>query len=262
MVLALLLVVASGDLNGYQPGITNGRWLQAVQLVLFVATGIGILALGVAEYLRQRDGRTLLLAAWIVGTFLFASCFNWTVSGRNILPMAPAVGILLARRIGPVGGRLTVMPAAALAVSLGLSLWVVAADASLAAAARQTAAEVTARYGTGRKVHFQGHWGWQYYLQKMGAFPIDFRNAALAEGDAMVVPTYGTNIRSLPTSGFYLVESIFPPLLGKVSTMDAVLGAGFYVSQKAALPYAFGPVTPAKYDVFLFFPAEAAPVAR
>jgi len=264
---ALLLIAASGNLNGYLPGLADGRWLQFGQLVLFVAAGIGVLVFTVAEYRRLRDGKTLMLAAWIVGTFLFACCFNWTVSGRNILPMAPAVGILLAGRLRPVDGSWTlsrlVAPAMALAVSLAVSLWVVVADSSIAAAARQAAAEITGRHGKGgARVHFQGHWGFQHYMQKSGAQPIDFKNAALADGDVMAVPAYGTNIRSAGTAGFSLVETVSPPLAAGVSTMDAALGAGFYMSQKAALPYAFGPVTPAKYEVFLFAPGAAAVTAR
>jgi len=264
---ALILIALPGNLNGYRPGLADGRWFQGIQLLLFVAGGGGVLALAAAELKRQRDGKTLLLAAWIFGTFLFACCFNWTVSGRNILPMAPAVGILLAGRFRPVDGSRTwpslAAPGAALAVSLVVSLWVMVADSSIAGAARQAAAEITGRHGKGGSaVYFQGHWGFQYYMQLYGAQPIDFKNAALAAGDVMVVPAYGTNIRSAGTAGFSLVETVSLPLAAGVSTMDAALGAGFYMSRKAALPYAFGPVTPARYEVFLFTPGSAAVTAR
>lgn len=263
---ALLLIALSGDLNGYRPGLADGRWFQGVQLTLFTAAGIGVLVLAAVRFNSRRDGKTLLLAAWIFGTFLFACCFNWTVSGRNILPLAPAVGMLLAGGLRPVDGsrpRSLAAAATALAASLAVSLWVVVADSSVAGAARQAAAEITGRHGKGgRMVHFQGHWGFQYYMQKSGAKPIDFTNAALAAGDVMVVPKYGTNIRSVNSAGFSLVETVSIPLAAGVSTMDAALGAGFYMSRKAALPYAFGPVAPAQYDVFLFAPGSAAVTER
>jgi len=267
LAVALLLIVSCDSINGYLPGLADGRWLQAGQLLIFVAAGIGILALAAADYHRRRDSRSLLLLAWIAGTFLFACCFNWTVSGRNILPMAPAAGILLAGRIRLAEGGWSLprlaAPAAALALSLLVSLLVVAADSSIAGAARQAAAEITGRHGKGgARVHFQGHWGFQYYMQQYGASPIDYKNAALAEKDVMVIPSYGTNIRGVGNTGFYLLETVSPPVAAGVSTMDIVLGAGFYTSQRSALPYAFGPVTPAKYEVFLFTPAATAPAAR
>lgn len=266
-IFALILIVLPEHINEYRPGIAAGRWLQSVQLLLFVTAGLGVLYLAVAETLQRRDNGALLLAAWIFGTFLFAGFLNWTVSGRNILPMAPAVGILLARRLALPDGvgvfRRGVLPVTAVALSLLVSLAVVSADASLANAARWAASDITARYGNkSANVYFQGHWGFQYYMEQYGALAVDFDRANLAELDIMVVPTFGTNILMPTSDGFIQVDSVVSPQPFGLSTMSAKSGASFYASQMAALPFAFGPAQPVRYDLFLFSPVIAGSMSR
>ena len=36
---------------------------------------------------------------WVIGTFLFAAFLNWTVNARSLLPLTPAVAILMTRRL-------------------------------------------------------------------------------------------------------------------------------------------------------------------
>jgi len=266
-IFALILIVLPEHINEYHPGVAAGRWLQSVQLLLFVTAGLGVLYLAVAETVQRRDDRTLFLAAWILGTFLFAGFLNWTVSGRNILPMAPAVGILLARRlaISDMRGmvRVGMIPGAAVVVSLLVSLAVVSADVSLANAARWAASDITTRYGKKRAtVYFQGHWGFQYYMEQYGALAVDFDRANFAELDIMVVPTFGTNILMPTSDGFIQVDSVVSPGPSGLSTMNAKSGASFYASQMAALPFAFGPAQPVRYDLFLFSPVITGTMSR
>jgi len=74
------------------------RWGLIIHLSLFVLAGILILILAAADLWENRNAKSLLLFLWVFGTFLFASYVNWTMSARNILPMTPAVGILVMRR--------------------------------------------------------------------------------------------------------------------------------------------------------------------
>ena len=97
---ALSVFLVFKDQPLVSPGGASGRFLQ-VQLWLWVVGGISILAMAVEDARRRRDAVSGLLLLWIVGTFAFTVFVNWTVNGRSILPMAPAVGILLARRSGP-----------------------------------------------------------------------------------------------------------------------------------------------------------------
>jgi hypothetical protein len=75
------------------------RWSFVAQLALWVPVGASLIALAAAEWWRRRDSTSLLLLLWILGTMVFAGLVNWSVTGRNILPMLPAAAILIARRL-------------------------------------------------------------------------------------------------------------------------------------------------------------------
>src|SRR4029077_10652084 len=69
-----------------------------VEGALFATIGIGILALAVSDLIQQKTADSLLLSLWVFGTFFFATTMNWSITSRTILPMAPAVVILLIRQ--------------------------------------------------------------------------------------------------------------------------------------------------------------------
>jgi hypothetical protein len=66
-------------------------WLEGG---FFATIGVGILALAVLNMLQQKSADALFLLLWIVGTFCFATFFNWSITARTFLPMAPAIAIL------------------------------------------------------------------------------------------------------------------------------------------------------------------------
>src|SRR5438045_497418 len=81
-----------------------------VEGALFATIGIGILALAVADLIHQKTADSLLLSLWVFGTFFFATMMNWSITSRTILPMAPAVVILLIRQFkssAPVAATVT-----------------------------------------------------------------------------------------------------------------------------------------------------------
>src|SRR5438552_11747994 len=102
--------------------------LISIHLILFVAGGTSILALAVADYWRERDADSLFLASWVVGTFLFTAFVNWTINARSALPLIPAIGILLARRLEKLRNasqrRLAASVVIALSLSGLVSLWI------------------------------------------------------------------------------------------------------------------------------------------
>jgi 4-amino-4-deoxy-L-arabinose transferase-like glycosyltransferase len=76
------------------------KWSQVIQFGIMAILGMNLIALAVADLWNHKgDAASLFLFCWIIGTFIFASFINWSASGRSMLPMAPAAGILLVRRI-------------------------------------------------------------------------------------------------------------------------------------------------------------------
>ena len=120
------------------------RYVLSLQLALFVAGGVGALALAFTDFLRNRDANSALLLMWVLGTWVFASFVNWGVNARSVLPMIPAVGILLARRLEALrsftGKRRMAKLVAPLAVSAAAAIWVTWGDDKVAKSARAGAA--------------------------------------------------------------------------------------------------------------------------
>ena len=243
------------------------RHIVSAQMALFVAGGIGALALAVSDWRRRGDADSLLLLLWIVGTWLFSWCVNWSVNARSVLPMVPAVGILLARRLelgGAPAGKLQmarlIVP---LALSGGVSLWVTWADASQANSSRMAAQYARDRLSTpGSKVSFEGHWGFQYYMQAYGFQPVDFRNFIAAKGDIIIIPENNTSaaVQTIPAAAVISKETFAFPIKTGATTMDQSGGSGFYSDVWGPMPYAFGPAYSEVYNVLrVRNPSEASP---
>jgi len=148
---------------------------------------------------------------------------------------------------------------AALLAAAVVSMWVTRADANLANAGRSAAAQLGQQVRDSQAtVYFEGHWGFQYYLEQSGARPADLRNSPFHAGDVLIIPENTTNSFG-PPPGFVLAEvrMVELPLAGGVATMSEPAGAGFYASVWGPLPFAFGRVPPERYLV-----ARLAPDAR
>ena len=208
----------------------------------------------------------------MIGTYLFAGFINWTVNGRSILPLVPAATILLMRRmdqrLGPwkqgQGWYVAwpLIPGAALALVVAWADYRLA-DASRTAAAsvREIQQELQARGWQGT-AWFEGHWGFQYYMQQAGARIIDHQRSQLEfqRHDIMVWPVNNTNVREPQVSLRRVItpppEIVTCPWLG---TMNRSVGAGFYSAIGfGPLPFGFGSVPPEGYDIVWMQPLTEA----
>jgi 4-amino-4-deoxy-L-arabinose transferase-like glycosyltransferase len=232
----------------------NEHWLIiSVQLVLFVAGGISTLALAIADYRRERNADSLFLLLWVFGTFWFTAYLNWTVNARSILPMVPAIGILLARRVESRSEKpirhLKLLLAVGLLACGVVSLWLARADTDSANSARTAASLVYQKNAGNDNVWFLGHSGFQYYMQTFGAQPYDWSHPQTKPGDFLAIP-YSKVWPEDVTSQFPgSRENIELPMHSYASTTSSEIGAGFYHSYWSILPYAFGPVPSEKYAI-------------
>lgn len=231
----------------------NEHWvIISIQLILFIAGGVSTLALAVADYRRERDCDSLLLFMWIVGTFWFTAYLNWTVNARSILPMVPAVGILVARRIEKRSAysarEFKVSVAAGLLACMVVSLWVARADTEDANSAR-TAASLVHQKTAGSKLWFLGHSGFQFYMQVLGGHPYDWSHPQTEAGDFLAIPYSKVWPEDVTSEFSGTRENIELPLHSYASTTAPEIGAGFYHSYWSILPYAFGPVPSQKYAI-------------
>ncbi len=239
-----------------------------VQLALFVLTGTAVLALAVVDLCREPDADTVLLLCWILGTVVFAGFVNWTVNGRSVMPLLPAYGILLARHWRTPGRgastRLTaVAEVVALALAAAVSLLVARADYRLASTARTAASTIHQELAGAPGTHwFQGHWGFQYYMEELGWQPFDVRAPELRDGEVMAIPANNSNVTGMPKAIAAPVRFYLFPQDSGVATMSSPLGAGFYSDVWGPLPFVFGKVPPESYQVLRLRAPGEPPRAR
>jgi hypothetical protein len=236
----------SGEM--YHPFPPDGLVLARAHFALFLAGGLAIVALAVAalvEAWRKRDANTGLLGAWILGTFVFASFFNWTVNGRSVLPMVPAVAILLARCFDHAPVTTGVRPLARsygpVLVSTTIALATAWADTRLANAVRATVDKIEHKMrGQVGTLWYEGHWGFQYYMEAIGGRHLVVDDTRMRSGDHFVFPLNNINTWPLWTERFASIEEIHAggPIL--LTTMHKQLGAAFYASLLGPLPFSFG----------------------
>jgi hypothetical protein len=242
------------------------RWaVVGLQLAICIAAGISVLALAAADVWKRRDPAGLFLFLWVWGTFIFAGFLNWTNNARSVLPLIPAVGILLARRIEGYGMSAFSWPRVKLAIPLivsgVLSFWIAWADTDMANSARRTAQLVASlcaaekgESGSGT-VWFEGHWGFQYYMQSLAARPVDLEHLEFRPGDFLVIPDNGVtlfDVRPRFVASRKVIETRMP---SGIATMQGALGAGFYSSDWGPLPFAIGRVPAERYILLQFGPA-------
>jgi 4-amino-4-deoxy-L-arabinose transferase-like glycosyltransferase len=243
-------------------GLGASRRLLEVQLLVWATGGISLLTLAGAAMRRWRDPSSWLLASWTLGTFLFAGFVNWTMNARSLLPMAPAVGILMARRLSrsDLADQARRRPGIRLAfvTAVALTVWVARSDFLLATAvresARQSYAKLEAPTGT---LWFGGHWGFQYYLESYGKNARPVVNGQLRPqlGDVMAGPVNNTNVELPRASQFDAQEELAIEGPRWTTTFSREAGAGFYASVWGPLPFAFTRVPPEKVAVFRLLPS-------
>ena len=245
----------------FETPLASAAWTAvSMQMALSISGGISAVSVGIVA-LRERTANALLLSLWVGGTFLFAAYLNWTINARSVLPMIPAIAILIAFLLERVASLnrpgFTLKIGLALLASGFLSIWIACADAALANAGRRAAAQIAEQVRSLQvPVYFEGHWGFQYYMQAFGARPADVGNSSFHAGDVLIIPENTTNSFG-PPRGFVLtdVRIIALPVSRSVATMSQPLGAGFYASVWGTLPFAFGSVPPERYLI-----ARLAPV--
>ena len=232
------------------------RALLAVEMAAMAVGGVYLLGLAGGDLRRRRDADAVLLGLWVVGTLVFASLVNWTTNGRSLLPLVPAAGVLLARRLGErtsVGmppRRSIGLVGWGLASAAVVALMVTWADYRWAASARGVARGIVARHGEAPgRLWFEGHWGFQWYMEEAGAYALDFESSHPAPGDRIVVPENNASVPPRQSWHGEVLEEVAVRPSPWIATMRARVGAGFYSEVWGPLPFVIAPVPSEHYGV-------------
>jgi hypothetical protein len=239
-------VIEVGALSGLSGSVRLQFWILA-------AAGAYLIGMATAEASNRRDAASLTLLLAVYGTFFFAAYLNWTINARIILPMAPAVAVLLLGRT-PLKAAAMRPTATAMALALAVlfSLPFCLADYRFAGNQRRAAADLhqtlSHRHAS---IWFQGHWGFQYYMQQKGARPLDYDDTVIRANDIVVVPSNNTLTTALPPDAFHVAGTLRYAGFSWAATMNSDVGAGFYAAEWGPLPYAVGLSPPDRFTVYL-----------
>jgi hypothetical protein len=218
---------------------------------LFVTIGIGILALALIDIIQHKTPDSLLLGLWVFGTFVFATMMNWTITSRTFLPMAPAVVILLLRRLRARATDNSFMHWWLILPAAFTSLLVTIGDYKLANTARIAASQFQQRFrNEPGAIWFEGHWGFQYYMQAWGAKPLDLEHHGSNSGDVLIVPIDNTNVSRKPSAPIIASFEELNYTQFFATTMNREIGAGFYSSKWGSVPWLIGSVPSERYLIF------------
>jgi len=257
LVITVAILASLGTVGKLELRDAGGlRYSLLLQLALFIVAGLHLLCLAAVDVWDHRDAPSWLLFSWTVGTLLFATLVNWSASARAILPMAPAAGILVMRRysrraetspsFSPRRALLPLLPAAGLAVAVA---W---ADYSLANAHRAAARDIQAEVvDFPLTIWFEGHWGFQYYMESGGAQAVDHDARIPQSGDLLVLPLNNTNVYVPRGVALHFLDRLQVTACHWMATMNVPLGAGFYSHVRGPLPFAFGAPPPEEFELFL-----------
>lgn len=251
-----LLIVVGALFSLYLPqvaGSGSNALVVRLQGCLFATIGAAILGLAIWDFHDRKDADSLLLLLWTLGTFAFAAFLNWSITARTILPMTPAVSILLMRAWDRVGEKKPGNPTKLrwVAAAAIVSLIVAAADYREAGASRAGARYFKKHYARARtRVWFQSHWGFQFYMQKWKSKPL-VQNAPIHPGDLLIIPSNNADVLPLPRPAV-LRSEITCSIMPFVSTFASETGAGFYSSVRGPVPWAFARTTPARFEAYQF----------
>ncbi len=236
------------------------KWSVFFESAILTVAGIYVVMLTIADLWKNRDTASLLIFMWMAGVLVFTIGINWSINGRSLLPAVPVLGILVARRLeqrGVTQGRWEpwrLFVPVILAGTVGMFL--ARADYDLANTNRAGVKLLLAeQQNSGHSLWFIGHWGFQYYMEKGGARPVEMDAPRLPPDAVVIVPTQDKQDFLLASSTeFQLLEVKKYDPNPFCTTMDPAAAAGFYSADLGPLPFAFTYMKPQYFWVYKLVP--------
>jgi hypothetical protein len=243
---------------------TATQWSLLLQFAVLGCLGALVLVLLMIDLARHRDVTSALLVMWILGVLVFATLINWNINGRSFLPLLPPAAIVIARRFegssllestGPRWSLLAAVPA------LGLVLMLAWADQEYARTERRAARECVAKLSSrGRTLYFQGHWGFQWYMEEAGAQAFDVVDTAWSTGDVLVLALENSNVTVPDRKLLSAARTAYFAQSALAATMCQARAAGFYAVVWGPMPFSLGTPPPQKYAVTILQQPEGVTV--
>jgi len=227
-------------------GLTARDAVLAALLFLVAFVGMALSA-------RAVRGEPPILLCWAAVVPIYVVlCGQW-VAVRYLLPGLLPIVILMVRGIeaSPLAERRRRQLFAAAAVATGaIGLTVAEAESHVSRFARDGVADALTLVPAGSRVLFDGHWGFQYYMEKRGVRALEIGVDDLRSGDYVIAAeqTHGLNLADYP-GVFSLVKVLDAPPGVPIVTMARRANAGFHADLHGILPFAISTEPPDRIAV-------------
>jgi hypothetical protein len=243
------------------------------ELVVFASIGTCVVLFLVHRWRSTTRPLERWLIAWIAWECAYAAFLNWSVTERGFLTSVAIIGVFAAMnesssealsratsdafpRAQSTSGAsssvhratLIAMPiVASLAIGLAASL----GDWQIASSAQRAANDlVLPHLRAGETVWFQGHWGFQYYAQALGAKPMEIGSTDPKPGELVAIPMINTNVLGVAPHDYEVVDHRAYPVTSPLTTLGPLSSAGYYASILGVLPFGANLGDSAEYWVF------------
>jgi hypothetical protein len=249
---AVWFIFLGVDFFTLSSAVSESPSLYAVQWGIWFVAGAFTLWLAATEFRRNPSMYTLFLLFATLGAFSFSTFVNWSINGRSLILAGPVIAIVLARRVpalnpdvrGSREWRFVIPLAPVIVLSVALN-W---ADYRLASASRRAAEYYSAVFdGSPGTVWYQGHWGFQYYMDQFGAQHFDKNQPEIESGDFMVAHVNNTETYPMHTDAVDRSHLYDVKVCRWLATWNPGVGATFYAHSVGALPFVFTAVGPESY---------------
>jgi 4-amino-4-deoxy-L-arabinose transferase-like glycosyltransferase len=244
---ALSLLAGSSALVGllYYGSLGAESGPTPVFKAVFLTNGL-LVTLVAGAALRPRPGErredAALLGGWLVAGTLFPVLLAPFMAVRHVLPVIPALLLVLGRWIEGPGAARWARVGVGLSVLLGVALAV--ADWQYADVFRTQAGALRERFGAQARLWHLGGWGWRWYAEAHGMEPYLNDSSVLRAGDLVLIPqaTAGPNgvaRRDQPRVRLIDVVEPLPPSWLLPRIMLPFPRGGYYAVGSEGLPWTF-----------------------
>lgn len=195
-----------------------------------------------------------LLAIWALVVPAYVVVATYWVAVRYLLPSLCAIAILeviaIERTFVSERTRRWILTAS-IAVTAAMGISVSMAENRFARFYKDGALDALALVPHGSRVLFDGHWGFQYYLERAGLGPVEFDVDELRAGDYLLLSEQTRSLDPGEYPGaFSIVKLIEAPPGIPIVTMHRRVNAGFHADLYGLLPFVLSTQSPDRIAVF------------
>jgi len=233
--------------------------LWSLQHGMWLVAGVALLWLATREIFYRNDRIGILLFLWLGLAGVFSVGVNWCVNGRSLITLIPAVGLLVARAESKAAHFPRRLVLVCLLPMIIFSCVVSSADYEMASINKNVATTINDQFNQAylknRSLWFEGHWGFQYYMDRQGVQALDVWDSIIKPDDILIFPVNLSDLYIPRKATFITQKKLSIPHSLPVTVMNKFSGAGYY-GAFGDLPFVFGMKATEDVDVLMFTSAQ------